>query len=310
MANNNETVLILLSLYNGERYIREQLDSLLRQTVPVYILIRDDGSTDQSVSIVKEYCNIYSNIRLFQGTNKGYVSSFNILISNEIVDLFKWIAFCDQDDVWLSNKLEMALKKINEIGKEYTRPIVYCSNLLMVDDLLNPIGLMYDNNLKWSLKTLIVQNPGTGCSMVFNNKAVKCYRMGINKVMASHDYTMTMIGAYLGHLVVDHNAYIMYRQHCNNTIGGENKKIINGIKDIIRDLVLGNPELRVQWFRVFYQTYGKKLSVEQREILKTAFLYKRNMKYRFDLVFSPKYVGYDAKTTLGFKVRALIGRLY
>ena len=101
----NKKILVLLSLYNGEKYVKEQLDSLMNQTISVDVLARDDGSSDRTVEIVDKYTKEHNNIRLIKGENIGFVNSFNLLMMNEIVDDYQWIAFCDQDDVWLPDKI-------------------------------------------------------------------------------------------------------------------------------------------------------------------------------------------------------------
>ena len=97
ITNHERSILILLSTYNGEKYIKEQIDSILSQTVPVHLLIRDDGSSDDTPYIIAKYAERYSNIELIRGRNLGFVGSFNSLISSEFAEKYEWIAFCDQD---------------------------------------------------------------------------------------------------------------------------------------------------------------------------------------------------------------------
>ena len=106
--------LVLLSTYNGENYIEELLDSLLGQTYPIDILIRDDGSSDNTYNIVLEYQKKYDNIYFISGENKGFVKSFTTLVCEKRVEHYQWIAFCDQDDIWLPDKVERAVNALKK----------------------------------------------------------------------------------------------------------------------------------------------------------------------------------------------------
>ena len=304
----NDTVLILLSLYNGEKYISEQLDSLFNQTASIYILARDDGSKDKTAEIVEKYCSVHDNIELIRGENVGFIRSFNSLLMNDKVNEFQWIAFCDQDDVWLKDKISVAIQKLNQI-QDFV-PVTYCSNLRMVDESLNDIGYMHRPKTVISKKGAIVQNMATGCSMVFNKKAVDMYKKSVGKDMISHDYTMNLICLLMGKVIYDHDSYILYRQHNNNAVGGFSKSYVRGVIDVTKDLFSPKEEKRVNWIRDFYEIYKEFLSTEDVIILKRFFEYKKSFGNRLKLLFDCDYKGQDFKTTLAFKVRVLFGRMY
>ena len=125
---------VLLSTYNGELYIAEQLDSLLRQTVidNMKIIIRDDGSTDSTLKIIEEYKSKNSNIIFYRGENLKPAKSFWHLLQN--CDEADYFAFCDQDDVWDEDKLEVA---INQLKEHDDVPALYFSDARVVDSELN-----------------------------------------------------------------------------------------------------------------------------------------------------------------------------
>lgn len=301
-------VLILLSTYNGEKYLREQLDSLFIQDCPIQLLVRDDGSTDGTLSILEEYSEKYSEMQFIKGENVGFYKSYNLLMSEHIVDQFEWIAFCDQDDVWLPDKISSAVKMMKD-GYNPTIPTMYCSNLTMVDENLNKLRMMHKPSLKWTKESILVQNPATGCTVVFNQAAAALYRRGIDLPMVAHDYSMLLACAYMGKVVYDNGSYIQYRQHGKNAIGGGSKGVFVGIKDILSDLFKPKPQKRVEWFRSFVEIYNNDLG-ENKRIINTVVSYKKNFKNRLILVFSVRFKGYDTKTTVAFKIRALLGRLY
>ena len=100
---SDKKVAVLLSTYNGEKYVGAQIHSILTQNYKnIEIVVRDDGSKDKTVEIIKEYMQKYSNIVLHQGENLGFIKSFFELLKYEDADYY---AFADQDDIWLPNKI-------------------------------------------------------------------------------------------------------------------------------------------------------------------------------------------------------------
>jgi rhamnosyltransferase len=311
--NNNKLIsdkaLILMSVYQGEKYLRQQLDSLLSQTYPADILIRDDGSKDGTSDIIYEYQKKYSNIYYYRESNVGFIKSFNNLLSNKMVDDYQWIAFCDQDDVWLPDKVSVAVSKLKEY-KNQGVPLLYCSNLTVVDSYLNRIRDMHKSQFSISRACLYVQNIAIGCTCVFNNAAVKAYRIGINNQMEAHDYYMLCVCELLGHVKYDFNSYILYRQHGDNTLGAFGKPVLRGIKDVITDFIKPQDELRVKMFDSFIETYHDYLTDKDIKFLSRFVNYKSILKNRFNLAFNPTIAGWDIKTTVAFNTRALLGRMY
>ena len=108
MSEKSLRIAILMSTYNGASYLKEQIDSLEKQDVPVDIFIRDDGSTDKTIDILKKYQS-KPNVHIEYGINLGYKKSFMTLLMK--VNDYDYYAFCDQDDIWLPNKISCAVKK-------------------------------------------------------------------------------------------------------------------------------------------------------------------------------------------------------
>ena len=128
-------VQILMSTYNGEEYIREQLDSILSQSYPdVDILIRDDGSDDDTFVILKEYEERHQNVRAYQGENLGVNKSFFELLRESNTEA-AYIGFCDQDDYWLPEKIEKAVKQLERIQG----PALYFGAKTLVNQNLEPL---------------------------------------------------------------------------------------------------------------------------------------------------------------------------
>lgn len=214
-------IAILMSTYNGEKHLRDQLDSIVNQSYKNWILyIRDDGSCDSTMMILNDYAANYSQICIFDdNVRRGCLNSFMWLLEHVHSEYYM---FCDQDDVWLENKIETALNTILKCDNKV--PTVVCTDLIVVDEYLNEISSSMWNYMKLrpklltQLKYLVSCNLFTGCTMLFNEKA-KYVAFPVGKHAILHD-------AWVGLSVVANNGVvccieepsILYRQH-NNVCG-------------------------------------------------------------------------------------------
>lgn len=210
-------VQILMSTYNGEKYLREQMDSLLNQTYPnIEILVRDDGSKDQTISILEEYQKQHDNIQVFAEPNVGVIKSFFSLLEKSDAD---YVAFCDQDDIWLENKVEKAVEKLENI----TEPALYCSNKILIDADGKVIAENNGRCLKPSFENAVVECICTGCTSMLNKELIEVIKKNSPKHTMMHDWWCYLVASYLGQVIFDQNSYIWYRQHGNNEIGASDK---------------------------------------------------------------------------------------
>lgn len=215
-------VCVLLSTYNGEKYLSEQLDSVLSQTgVDVYLIIRDDGSSDKTVSIIKEYQNKYSHITLLEENNCGVERSFEKLyLFSSVHSDCDFFAFCDQDDVWFPEKLENSINALqNEQG-----PALYCCNQMITDSNLHPLRLMIEKGQveKWrkEFETNYLINRH-GCTMVWNRS--------LNKILSQikhdpvcvpgHDAWLSLVAQCCGKVILGDEPLQYYRVHASNSSG-------------------------------------------------------------------------------------------
>ena len=221
-------VLVLLSTYNGEQYLREQLDSLYAQEgVEMNLLVRDDGSKDSTFSILEEYKSKYGRMDIIKGQNVGAGPSFLELIKIAMSDYstYEYYSFCDQDDVWLNNKLNVAVRSLDSSDSELK---LYCGHATPTDQFLNPIKAPQMRR-SYSLGSNIVASRVLGCTMVFNKKlllevariipsiengALKDYKLPL------HDGWTSLVAYALGADVITSNEpYMYYRQHGGNVVG-------------------------------------------------------------------------------------------
>ena len=228
-------VLVLISTYNGEKYIKEQLESIENQEgVRVSILIRDDGSTDKTIDIINDFIVQHPNINLISDCNIGYAKSFMTLVRIASNEDFDYFAFCDQDDVWCSNKLSTAISNICNYND---RPALYLSQAIIVDENLNPMKSSFHKRIV-ALGPALEHNFAIGCTMVFNKKLCDLCNTDFEKMnlTCGHDSWVFLVALATGSFVFfDENGYVKYRQHGKNASGKITslKQALRAIKKIL-----------------------------------------------------------------------------
>ena len=218
-------VQILLASYNGEKYISEQIESLLNQTYSdIQILIRDDNSKDQTLSVIKRYVEKYpKKLVLIEDNVKcgSATSNFMELARHATAE---YAMFCDQDDYWLPNKVEVTLNEMikaeQEVGSDV--PILVFAKYKAVDKDLQDIGMSDKGTQlekrRTELNHLIVQNCVHGClSMV--NRALYSIMGDYDKDILMHDWWAALIASSMGKIVYIPEALMLYRQHGSNVVG-------------------------------------------------------------------------------------------
>lgn len=227
-------VQVLLSTYNGEKYIKEQLDSILAQMdVEVSVLIRDDGSTDSTVNIIDEYCSTNPDIKLIKGSNKGACKSFFELFKEADMG-YDYYALADQDDYWYENKLTVACDKLSDIDNKENKPLLYCCEADITDENLNATDKdKAEANTKpsaFSIKkpgfgNALIENIARGGSIVFNPTMLGMVRINAPEDCYMHDWWLYLIATCFGKAIHDNKAYYKYRQHKDNVLGASTSKL-------------------------------------------------------------------------------------
>lgn len=261
-------VAVIMSTYNGEKYIREQIESIfLQKGVFVHLYVRDDGSTDSTKTILLDAQAKYKNIRLYFESNVGVGNSFMKCLYNAGEE-YDFYAFSDQDDIWLSEKLTKAIELLEEKNKE-----LYCSNQLCIDQNGNVIGMRYAAIPKYGVLDCLTNNMISGCTFVFSKKLYKV----INSHKASeellrkriHDVWVAEIAALSDCLIYDKKSYILYRQHDNNVVGAyTDNRIMSRLKRKYKKI--NNPEKRNGRSALAKEIYKKFPEFRENEIIKYA----------------------------------------
>ena len=303
------SITVLMSTYNGDKYIREQIDSLLAQKgVSLSLLIRDDGSSDDTINIIEDYKKKYDSITLIKGDNLGPAWSFIELVNKAPES--EYYAFCDQDDVWMSEKLSKAITLMEK--RDASHPVMYYSNLMITDESLHEIRKFHDYRyVKENKYNAIVENMAAGCTMVFN-KNVRDYVRRIShentKYIYMHDAWIHLICVFFGEVIYDKNSYIYYRQHGMNVVGtSENKTTFKIISEKISRFFNKTIEPRRKLAESFYYTYSDLLDKADADCLVKIIDYKKNLRSRLALLFDKKICGPSMKSDLRYRLLVLRG---
>ena len=300
---------ILMSTYNGEAYLRTQLDSIVDQTIKnKYLLIRDDGSTDETLDIIKEYANKFEWISYYQGHNIGVRKSFMELVANADPQM-DYIAFADQDDYWLPEKLDKAVEKMENMREDI--PQLYCSDKTIVGKNLEDLDVTVSRFVKKSsFGNALVQNICTGCTAVINNNLLVLLQhyMPIDPdELIMHDWWLYLAASCFGDVCYDENAYIRYRQHGNNAAGAMINKT-SLLKYRIGQLFKPRGEIYRQ-IKVFDNVFGGILDSKQKSMIYKVLSSKQGLVNRILLITDKKVFRQKLVDDLVFRGSVLIGKL-
>lgn len=228
---------VLMSTYNGEKYLREQIDSILEQDcerfgkADIKILVRDDGSKDTTLDILKEYADKYPDkIQYYQGENAGVIKSFFELIQ-KADDTADYYALADQDDYWMPGKISAGIDKIEEMrrnvtDKKFKTPLLYCCKPKLVDENLMELEVCVDRPaMRPDFRNALIENIVTGCTMVFEKDMRQMIIEQLPKYTTMHDRWFYLIATCFGKIYYDEESYICYRQHGGNVVGKNTNRL-------------------------------------------------------------------------------------
>lgn len=226
------SVVILMATYNGEKFIEKQLDSIINQTYKKWnLFIHDDGSTDNTKEILKKYKNEYPDkINIIEDGKRFKSPKKNFFYLAKIAkkERFDYILFCDQDDIWKDNKIEVLLKSVEKENKDI--PIVIHSDSRLIDSRDNELSSSFDysanlNKSRNDFFSIAIWNVAQGCSMLINRKCLDYIDIDL-EMIEMHDWWFCIIAAMFGKILYEREPLLDYRQHGNNCVGGKDQKRI------------------------------------------------------------------------------------
>lgn len=249
MNTYNSDISVIMAVYNGSKYIIEQIESIINQTImPKELIFIDDCSTDDSIRIINEHLSDKNKISykiIKNKINSGYIKSFGYGLEEASCN---YIALSDQDDVWHRNKLETLLQEMHNLeGKYGNKPFLVFSDVSVVDDKLNILFNSFNKLHKFrskrnniNFKNICLHNVAPGMSMLIN-KELKKTAVPFPEDIAQHDWWLILLCSLIGKVSYIDKPLVLYRQHGANSFGA-------------------NPWIDLVWFRlVLNNIYKKKM---------------------------------------------------
>jgi len=309
----NKNVAIILSTFNGEKYIDEQMKSLVNQTYKdIEIFIHDDGSKDSTVEVLKSYVVRYSNIHLIEGkTGDGYPACFINLLKK--VEGFSYYAFSDQDDVWKPTKIENAVNHLSLQDSEI--PILYYTAVEYCDASLNFIrssrfaeGKKQIERL--SLQTLLFGGEAMGMTYVFNGLAREAL-INTDEKCTFKDWFLKVYCATCGNVYFNPNPSALYRRHEKAVTNATNPspklgRYLGQFKEIF--INTNGFENQKKIIRYINDNFRVNILAENRELFEL-FSEPNCLKNRFKKVFWYKRYRTKWLDEIGYRCAFLMGRM-
>lgn len=259
-----KSIQVLMSTYNGEKYLREQIDSIMMQdcekkgVARLRLFIRDDGSKDGTTEILAEYARRYpGQISWYQGENRGVIQSFFELIKKSD-DGADYYALADQDDYWLENKLRVGIEALEALpaGK---KPYLYCCKTKPVDEKLQELKSQIKHPpMRPGFANALVENIVPGCTSVMNSVMRDMVKKNSPRYTVMHDWWLYLVASCFGKVVYDEKPYIYYRQHGGNQVGS-NVSVWREFKDRLQRFQ-GNRRNISHQLEEFVRIYGGRKS--------------------------------------------------
>lgn len=291
---------ILLSTYNGEKYLLEQLESINRQTYPkIHLYIRDDGSSDGTLSILESFSSKYP-VTIIKGNNIGFMKSFFELLS--IADSGDFWAFCDQDDIWLPHKISLSVDWLKKQDKQI--PLLFQSAYEVVDENLIHKQDYLPPNYNIDFRRSITENCYSGFSCVINKVSRDMLLKGNPENIDYHDWWMEMIAKAFGISYFDPTISAKYRRSSESLTRISFSKKIKWFFSNFKQ----ESDIRQRAIE-FERIFEKDMSLEDRKIL-SLFTNKRyQLLTAFKKAFYPKRWRPDFASEISMRLLMLFGKI-
>jgi glycosyltransferase involved in cell wall biosynthesis len=302
-----DKIVILMATYNGEKYVSAQIKSILEQTYNNFdLIIRDDGSTDKTISIIKSIIerNDKKNIYLLKNKSSkhGQLKNFANLF-NYAKDKYKYIMFSDQDDIWYKNKIQISLDAIKKKGDTPTLIYTNYINWNMKDKTKN---IAYSYIPECTFERLFVQNWTMGCTYLLNKGMIKQIE-NIPDGVDNHDYWIALVSSLNNNIEYLPQVTMEHRLHANNVTGRENSKSFkNRAIRLYTELInrSGRNKVYKRWCKIYFylnNRYKNKSIVNLSQVLFSSNLKSIYLSYKYDYKAVTKKYDFVFRLYLLFK---------
>jgi len=297
------SVCILLSTYNGQVFLQEQIASITSQRFEgnIRVVVRDDGSSDNTLKILDKWAQTF-DVTIVKGNNIGPKASFLELVQRAPVSDF--YAFCDQDDVWSPTKIDSGVKHL--LMMPQNKPNLYFSNAELADEILTSNDeLFHKVTPNFTLVGAMVCNPALGCATMFNCHLMEIVKK-VNPVHASmHDKFLLLTALLLGNVTYEHEPQMKYRQHSLNVCGREGsfKKRVNQTCKLWFGSKENTLEKQAQELIYFF---GDEITDVHKKELKLFAEYKKSFTQKINLLQRQDRITTHHKANRSFVLRTIL----
>lgn len=302
---------VLLSAYNGEKYIVQQVQSIMNQNnvANITLLIRNDGSTDNTSQILNELKRKYSNLVVIEGKNIGLIASFFKLLEIAVKEYnFDYYSFSDQDDYWLKDKLETAVSYLSTNAENI--PLLYGCRSIVVDEKLKPTGFMTQaKKREITFYNTAIQNIVIGHNQVLNRSLAQLLinqKPNFKKVY-SQDLWITNVAAVTGNIIFDNTPHTYYRMHGDNQLGYGKGTVDRICSHIVRLRKKESQKMAAQ-LNYFCKYFNDFLSNTEKKEISLFFNSQRSLRQRAKYIKSSKLYRQNPKETYLYKTLYLLGQ--
>lgn len=304
-CGNAPYVCVMLASYNGEKFIREQIDSILcQEAVRIKLIIRDDGSKDNTLKIAEEY-KMLGNTEILTGQNVGPANNFFELL--QIAPDAEYYAWADQDDIWDTDKLKIAVEMIRKIDD---KPALYYSASRTVDKNNNYLATIGADSPSLSYGAALIRSKAQGATFVFNRQLldiVKIFCPDFKSCGILHDAWLHRVCLAVGGVVIhDPNPHMSYRIHGNNVVAKiSTNKMRDRIATFLNDTVPNYSSVVAEQIFEGYKSY---LPKENYKLTYDLAYYRVRIKCKLKVLASSEYKVGVFKEDLKFKIKILLNK--
>ena len=314
-------ICVMMTTFNGELFLYEQLESIFHQNnVVIDLYIRDDDSQDKTLELLSLYSQKRSHIHIIHGSHAGVTKGFYELIRYcaDLPKKYDYYAFADQDDIWLPNKMIKAVQKLSDqsVFDSNNKPKLYYSNLTVVDESLShPFTMFSKNRIHNTIQYTLATTNCYGCTCVFNYTLLKLMaRVSPDEITIPeyvlHDNFIVWLAVLLGKAFYDERSYILHRQH-NQNASGQVLRSAALIKSKIQRLhqIKTMYPVHENRAKLFLNKYGSFLSSRKKHYLSLLADYKTVFRYRMILLFTNTISSGEPMKEIARRIRILFNRL-
>lgn len=299
---------VLMSTYNGEKYLQKQIESILNQKldIPFDLIVRDDGSTDATLQILEAYRK-KGSLTYYTGENLGAAKGFiQLLRDNTGYDCY---AYADQDDIWEQDKLQKGLRAVSGING----PALYCTNAAMVDAQLQSLGRnTHREKPTYNLVSILcLASCAQGCTSVFNKALAQVIQeRDVPDIFIMHDSLLTCLCALIdGTIIYDHDPSMKYRMHGSNVFGmATAKQSLSGVlKSRWKEITAKKKISMYVQANSLLNTYADVISEKNQALCRTVIRAEKSLGARLQLVFNRNLKHDTLNKTVTKKLQILLG---